>query len=145
MEGEDEIIIDDLNYNKNKIHLFSTEFLIVNGLKRKIEENDFQVFNNDNCSIDLFSKFLRKIINEINNSIIKNNFENDFLKKHSVKLNINELDHFISAKLNYNDKEQLNQDKNKIESNNLFIKIKCIKRKKKSKAMVHIHQDIQKR
>lgn len=40
------------------MHLFSTEFLVVNGLKSKIYENYFQIFNEDNYSIDLFAKFL---------------------------------------------------------------------------------------
>ena len=91
LKGEDsKIMIDDLNYKKDKIHLFSTKFLMVNGLKSKIYDNDFQIFNDDSYSIDLFVKFLRKIILEINESILKNNFENDFMKRHLIKLNTKE-------------------------------------------------------
>ena len=63
---------------------------MVNGLKSKIYDNDFQIFNDDSYSIDLFVKFLRKIILEINESILKNNFENDFMKRHLIKLNTKE-------------------------------------------------------
>ena len=137
LEGDDsKIVIDDLNYKKDKIHLFSTEFLVVNGLKSKIYENDFQIFNDDNYSIDLFAKFLRKIILEINESILKNNFENDFLKKHLIKLNTKMFYHFISAKLFNTDKDELNKEKNENNIKNPLIKIRMYQEKnakKKSK------------
>jgi hypothetical protein len=137
LEGDDsKIVIDDLNYKKDKIHLFSTEFLVVNGLKSKIYENDFQIFNDNNYSIDLFAKFLRKIILEINESILKNNFENDFLKKHLIKLNTKMFYHFISAKLFNADKDELNKEKNENNIKNPLIKIRMYQEKnakKKSK------------
>ena len=124
LESEEEIIvIDDLNYKKDKIHLFSTEFLIVNGLQSNITDSDFQIFNSDNYSVDLFSKFLLKIIEEINNSIKINNFQNDFIDKHYIAFRTNKLTHFISTKIDYEDKKQLKESK--IENiKNPFNKIK---------------------
>ena len=134
LQGQDNIIvIDDLNFKKDKIHLFSTEFLVVNGLKPKIYENDFQIFNEDNYSIDLFAKFLRKIIFEINESILKNNFENDFLKKHLIKINTKEFYHFISAKLFNADKHELNKEKNENNIKNPLIKIRMYQEKNEKK------------
>ena len=118
---------------KDKIHLFSPEFLVVNGLKSKIYENDFQIFNDDNYSIDLFSKFLRKIIQEINEFILKNNFENDFLKKHLIKLNTKEFYHFITAKLFNTDKDELNKEKNENNIKNSLIKIRIYQEKNEKK------------
>lgn len=60
-------MIDDLYFKKDKIHLFSPEFLVVNSLKSKIYENDFQIFNDDNYSIDLFSKFFEKLFKKLMN------------------------------------------------------------------------------
>ena len=115
------------------MHLFSTEFLVVNGLKSKIYENFFQFFNEDNYSIDLFAKFLWKIIFEINESILKNNFENDFLKKHLIKLNTKEFYHFISDKLFNTDKDELNKEKNENNIKNPLIKIRMYQEKNEKK------------
>ena len=82
---EENIVIDDLNYNPNKIHLFSPEFLIVNGFKSKIEECDFQIFNKGNYNIEQFSKFLKKIIDNLND-FIKSNNKCDFLSSHLVEV-----------------------------------------------------------
>ena len=106
---------------------------MVNGLKPKIYENDFQIFNEDNYSIDLFAKFLRKIIFEINESILKNNFENDFLKKHLIKINTKEFYHFISAKLFNADKHELNKEKNENNIKNPLIKIRMYQEKNEKK------------
>ena len=126
---EEQIAIDELKYDKKKIHLFSTEFLITNGLKLNIKESDFEIFNDDNYSIDLYSKFLLKIIDQINNSMNKNNFENDFMDKHLIKLHTNNFFHFISAKLDYDDKIDLNEIKEQNIIKNPFIKIKMFQNK----------------
>ena len=68
---EDKILLDNLKYDENKIHLFSPEFLLLNGFKSEFQENDFEIFNEGNYSVDLFTKFLRKIINELNICIKK--------------------------------------------------------------------------
>ena len=100
---EEKIVIDDLEFNNNKINLFSTEFLIMNGLKSKINESDFEIYNNGNYSVYIFSKFLEKIILEINNIINNTNSENDFIKNRLIKLHKKRYSHFISAKLDYID------------------------------------------
>ena len=100
---EEKIVIDDLKFNNNKINLFSIEFLIMNGLKSKINESDFEIYNNGNYSVYIFSKFLEKIILEINNIINNTNSENDFIKNRLIKLHKKRYSHFISAKLDYID------------------------------------------
>ena len=102
------IVIDDLKYDNNKIHLFSPEFLISNGFKSKIELNDFEIFNKDNYSVDLFAKFLTQIIKEFNESLKENNFPNDFLKNNLIKFHQMDFFHYISAKLDYNDTNKQN-------------------------------------
>lgn len=120
---EDKIVIDELEFNNNKINLFSTEFLIMNGLKSKINESDFKIYNSDKYSVDIFSKFLEEIFLDINNFINNNNSENDFIKNHFIKLHKKIYSHFISAKLDYNDKKQLNEMKEEYNVKNSFIKI----------------------
>ena len=135
---ENQIVIDDIHYKENKIHLFSTEFLIMNGLKPKIQECDFEIFNDNNYSVDLFAKFLRKIIIELNNSIRENNFKNDFMEKHLLKFHKHTFSHFISAKFGYTDKkEESSEIKDENKNKNPFIKIsiyqeenKCLNEKK---------------
>ena len=126
---EDKIVIDDLNYNKDKIHLFSPQFLLVNGLKSHIEENDFKIFNKDNYSVDLFAKFLRNIIGELNKNIDQNNYQNDFIIKHLIEFHKKNLSLNISAKLDYNDKNDLNNYNNQNNDKNPFIKIKIYQKK----------------
>ena len=86
--------------------MFSTEFLIANGLKSQIIENDFEIFNKNNLSIDLISNYLRKIIEEIDVSINNNNFNTDFIKNHLIKLHRNNFHKYIISKLIYDDKKQ---------------------------------------
>ena len=124
----DQIVIDDLNYNKKKIHLFSPEFLIVNGLKSQLKESDFEIFNEGNYSIDTFTNFLLKTIQELNISMKENNFENNFIDEHSIKFNRKENLHFISAKYNYNDIITQNKMKEDVLKNS-FIKISIYQNK----------------
>ena len=126
---ENKIVIDDLNYDKNKIHLFSPEFLIINGLKSKYEDNDFKIFNKDFYSVDLFSKFLLKLIDEINKCIEQNDYKNDFIIKHLFNLYKKKLGHYIISKFDYNDKIDINESINKNNSINPFIKIKIYQNK----------------
>ena len=127
---ENRIVIDNLNYNEKKIHLFSTEFLIANGLKSQIIENDFEIFNENNLSIDQFSNCLRKIIEEINISINNNNFNTDFIKNHLIKLHKNNFHRYIIAKLIYDDKNKMNIS-NQINKNS-FIAINILKNNDKN-------------
>ena len=101
--NEKMIVVDDLNYDENKIHLFSTEFLIANGLKSNLEKCDFEIYNEDNFHEDLYSKYLDKIIEEINISINKN----DFIFKHSIKFHKNNFLHYFSIICDTNDKTEL--------------------------------------
>ena len=126
---EDKIVIDNLNYNENKIHLFSTEFLIANGLKSQIIENDFEIFNENNLSIDQFSNYLRKIIEEINISINNNNFNTEFIKNHQIKLHRNNFHRYIIAK--YDNKIKMNNSKQN--NKNSFIEINIFQRQNKNK------------
>ena len=140
---EEQITIDDLNYDndKNKIHLFTPQFLIVNGLKSKFEDSDFQIFNNDNYYVELFGKFLRKIIEELNNSINKKNFINDFMKNHLIKFHQNINTYYISAKLDKNDKEELNSNAKENKGVNQFIKLEIYQSKYYKKEKVDYNKN----
>ena len=104
------IVVDDLNYDKNKIHLFSTAFLIANGLKSNLEKCDFEIFNEDNFSEDKYSKFLDKIIEEINMFMNKNKFKNVFIQKHLIKFHKKDFIHYLSVICNNNDKTELEEN-----------------------------------
>lgn len=106
----EDIIIDDLKYNENKIFFFSVEFLIANGFKSNIEDCDFELFNKDNYSIDLFARFIKKIIPEINKSIKDKNFSNDFIKDKLIQIHKEEFIHFLSARLDYPYKQELENE-----------------------------------
>ena len=99
-----------MKYDNDRIYFFSPELLIVNGLKSKLEDSDFEIFNNDNFSVDIFSKFLISIIDEVNKSIKQNNFTNDFIKKTLIKFHKNDLVHYLSAKIDYYDKLDIKND-----------------------------------
>ena len=129
----EDIVIDSLDYKSNKIYFFSPEFLIVNGLKSNIESCDFEMFNSDNYGVDEFSKFLNLIIPEINKSIKEDNFSNDFIKEKLIQFHKDDLIHFMSAKLDYNSKNELNKSGNNNYKNSDFLKINLISKKKKIK------------
>ena len=117
----DDIVFNKFKFEKGKIVLFTPDFLLANGLKSKFEYCDVEIFNDDNYSIDTFSKFITKIIDEINKSINKNDFSNDYMKNNLIKLHqLHDKKYFryISAKLDYNDKIELN----KKEKQNIKIK-----------------------
>ena len=82
----DDIVFNKFKFEKGKIVLFTPDFLLANGLKSKFEYCDVEIFNDDNYSIDTFSKFITKIIDEINKSINKNDFSNDYMKNNLIKL-----------------------------------------------------------
>ena len=98
--------------------------MLLNGFKSEFQENDFEIFNEGNYSVDLFTKFLRKIINELNICIKKNNYKNDFIIKHLIEIHKKNLSRYINGKLDYNDKQDLNKSDNKNFDKNSFVKIK---------------------
>ena len=129
---EDKIVIDELNYKNNKIHLFTPRFLIINGLISKYKEDDFEIFNEGNYSVDLFTKFLHNVIDEFNQSV-KENKKNDFITKHQVKFHKYKKSHHMSSKLDFNDKNNLKNMNKQVTDKNHFIKIKIYKDKKDKK------------
>jgi len=127
----DDIAIDDLNFDPKKFNFFSPEFLIVNGLKSEFEKCDFEMFNSDNYGVDIFSKFLdNNIIPEINKSMNQNNFSTEFIQNKLIKFHKDDLRHFLSAKLDYNTKEELNKLIYSNFKNTDFLKINVIGQKK---------------
>ena len=110
------IVVNELDNDSSKLHLFSPEFLITNGLKSKIDDSDIEIFNSDNYSIDIFSKFITEIIGEINKSIIEDNFSTNFIKIYSIQMHQNDILHYISAKLDNEHKKKLNEKKEEEEN-----------------------------
>ena len=128
-----DIVIDSLDYKKGKVHFFSPEFLIVNGLKTNIENCDFEMFNSNNYGVEAFSKFLNLVIPEINKSIKEDNFSNNFIKDKLIQFHIDGFFHFMSAKLDYNSKTELNKLGNNKYKNSDFLRITLISNKTKNK------------
>ena len=131
----------------SSVQFFSPEFLIVNGLKSNIENCDLEIFNNDNYSVDIFSKFLNLIINEINKSIEQNNFSNDFIKNKLIKFHKDNYLHFISSRLDYNTKISLYSEQKNIQKND-FLKINILNKyqsKKKTEEGNNIKQSNEER
>ena len=117
------IIINELKYNDNNLHLFSPQFLISNGLKSKLEYSDFEIFNENNYGVDIFIKYITEIIEKINESIDNNNFSNDFIKNNLIKLYKSDFNNYIAGKLNYNHIKELRNSNIKEIKVNDFIKV----------------------
>ncbi len=118
----DIILIDNIKYDKNKIHLFSPEFLITNGLKSNIELCDLEMFNSDNYAVDIFAKYITQIISKINESINNNDFFTDFINNNLIKIYKLDFLHYISAKIDYTLISELESKENK-DIKNDFIKL----------------------
>ena len=152
---KEEIVVDNPNIiennknknniqNKNKsnpklelspVYFFSPEFLITNGLKSNIDNCDLEIFNSDNYSVDIFSKYITLIIDEINKSIELNDFSNDFIKNNLIYFHNDNYLHYISSSLDYSTKTKLYSVQKNIEKND-FLKINVLNQyqyKKKSK------------
>ena len=108
---KNKIVVNKLTFDSSKLHLFSPQFLIVNGLKSEIEDSDIEIFNSDNYSVDIFSKFIIEIIDEINKSIIEDNFSTNFIDNYSIQLYQKDFLHYLSAKLDNGHKKKLNEKK----------------------------------
>ena len=136
------IAINPLKFDEKKISLFSPEFLISLGLKSQIQLNDLEIFNTDNFNVEVFAKFILEIIENINDSINKNNFSTDFIKKNMIKFNELEFNHYISAKLTYDHIKDLeSRDLNNLKANKIIyakLEYKGENREEKSK----IEEDI---
>ena len=118
------IVIDSLKYEENKLHLFSPGFLVSYGLKSKIELNDLEIFNNDNYVVDIFARYNNQIIEKINESINNGNFYTDFIKNNLIKTHKLDFLHYISAKLDYKTiKELESQENNYIKNDFILLKI----------------------
>ena len=65
------LLVDELDYNDNKLHVFNIYFIISCGLLDKIETDSLQIFNEDNNVIILFQKYAKILIENINNIILK--------------------------------------------------------------------------
>ena len=121
--NSENIVVDSLKYDENKLHLFSPEFLISNGLKSQIELNDMEMFNDDNYAVDVFSKYINQIIEKINESINNGDFNTNYIKNNLIKINQLDFLHYISAKLDYNIIRGLESQKNNY-IKNAFIRLK---------------------
>ena len=59
---EDKILLDNLNYDENKIHLFSPEFLLLNGFKSEYQENDFEYLMKVIIVLNSLQNFLERLL-----------------------------------------------------------------------------------
>ena len=85
------------------------KFLILNGLKNRIEHKDIELYNYANYTVNRFSKYITKIIDDINNAISENNIHNDFMKINLIQFHHNKYLHYIIVKLVYNYKYKLKE------------------------------------
>ena len=81
---EKDLLFDDCKITDNKIYLFSPIFLIINGIKFKLEKNDFEIFNKDNIYIEVFGKYLEEIIEKLN-IFINNGKVREYIKEKDIK------------------------------------------------------------
>ena len=137
---EDKIVINEINYDDSKIHLFTPQFLLINGLKTKYQEEDFEIFNEDVYSVDLFTKFINKIIDAFND-YIGNNKQKDFIIKHQVNFHKKNLDNYMSAIIDFDDKNELkNFNVHNMNDSNNFIKIKIYKKNEENDTKNNINE-----
>ena len=66
-----DLLVDELNYDENKLHVFNIFFVIACGLIDKIERDSLQIFNGDNNVITLFKKYADALLKTINDIIEK--------------------------------------------------------------------------
>ena len=105
-----EISVDDLEYTKDKLNVFSIFFLIACGLANKIDKECLQIFNEDNKVITLFKKYGEILLDNLNENIkCVENQSNDFPNK-SENLGFGKI--FNSFHVLFTD---LNDDKYKVE------------------------------
>ena len=110
IEKNFEISVDDLEYKKDKLNVFSIFFLIACGLVNKIDKECLQIFNEDNKVITLFKKYGNILIDNLNENIkCIENKSNDIPNKNE-NLGFGKI--FNSFHVLYSD---LNDDKYKIE------------------------------
>ena len=110
IEKNFEISVDDLEYTKDKLNVFSIFFLIACGLANKIDKECLQIFNEDNKVITLFKKYGEILLDNLNENIkCVENQSNDFPNK-SENLGFGKI--FNSFHVLFTD---LNDDKYKVE------------------------------
>ena len=66
-----DVLVDELNYDENYLHLFNAFFVIACGLLDKIEKDSLQIFNEGNNVITLFKKYADCLLSTINDIIEK--------------------------------------------------------------------------
>lgn len=69
IEKNFEISVDDLEFKKDKLNVFSIFFLIACGLVNKVDKECLQIFNEDNKAITLFKKYGEIILDNLNENI----------------------------------------------------------------------------
>ena len=70
-EQKVDLLVDNLNYNENKLHVFNIFFIINCGLIDKIERDSLQIFNGDNNVVSLLKKYADSLLETINEIIQK--------------------------------------------------------------------------
>ena len=144
MKSDDDIIVDDIivdDYDckdEKKLYLYSPISLLINNIKNKFEKNDFEIFNNDNFYIELFGNYLENIIQKLNNFIIYG-YEENYLKENKVKFGCYGNRYYLCCKIDekfredYFESKIINQNRYKINENNLIEVIKVPKKEKGNK------------
>ena len=70
-EQKVDLLVDNLNFNENKLHVFNVFFIINCGLIDKIEKDSLQIFNGDNNVVSLLKKYANALLETINEIIEK--------------------------------------------------------------------------
>lgn len=70
-DSDFDVLVDELNYDEKKLHLFNVFFVIACGLIDKIERDSLQIFNEGNNVITLFKKYADSLLETINDILEK--------------------------------------------------------------------------
>ena len=82
---KDNIIIDEYEIKKDKnLYLFSPVSLLINGIKKELQINDFEIFNKNNYYVEVYGNYLKEIIIKLN-EYINNGKENEYIEENKIK------------------------------------------------------------
>ena len=144
--SEKDLLIDVYEIKDKKTHLFSPISLIVNNFKHEFEKNDFEIFNKDNNYVEVFGKYLEKIIGKLNN-YINNGEDENYIIENDIKIGRYNTHFYLCCKFNelFKNKYYINE-KTKNENKNCLIsnfdnEIEILKIKKNIKEEGNVEEE----
>ena len=133
ISDQEDILIDEYDStNKSKLYLFSPISLLINNIKKQLEKNDFEIFNEDNNYIEMFGSYLEEVISKLN-SFINEGKEKDYITNNKIKFACYHGHYYLCCQLSHEFKQQyyyekqINEDMVKNNTDKINGKIEILK------------------